>query len=189
MDPPTIRKGESRTSGPRPRRSQGHWRSWLARLHDTQEVTGSNPVWPTPTAAGISGGGGAFRPRHHRFSDESRPRRGRLRSFPTVSDRFFDAASASACPRLSLRGPIAPRRRRRRRDRRSPAGRASGPPLQPWSGRTHGRVRRRRPLRSRISTVPWPARSAPRRTRSCPLLPMVVTIPSPLAVAPRRTRS
>ena len=26
---------------------QGHWRSWLARLHDTQEVTGSTPVWPT----------------------------------------------------------------------------------------------------------------------------------------------
>lgn len=27
--------------------SLGHWRSWLARLHDTQEVTGSSPVWPT----------------------------------------------------------------------------------------------------------------------------------------------
>ena len=26
--------------------STGHWRSWLARLHDTQEVTGSSPVWP-----------------------------------------------------------------------------------------------------------------------------------------------
>ena len=25
---------------------KGHWRSWLARLYDTQEVTGSNPVWP-----------------------------------------------------------------------------------------------------------------------------------------------
>ena len=25
----------------------GHWRSWLARLYDTQEVTGSSPVWPT----------------------------------------------------------------------------------------------------------------------------------------------
>ena len=24
---------------------QVHWRSWLARLHDTQEVTGSSPVW------------------------------------------------------------------------------------------------------------------------------------------------
>lgn len=31
------------------RRSTGHWRSWLARLHDTQEVTGSSPVWPTFT--------------------------------------------------------------------------------------------------------------------------------------------
>ena len=28
-------------------RNSGHWRSWLARLYDTQEVTGSNPVWPT----------------------------------------------------------------------------------------------------------------------------------------------
>ena len=28
-------------------RLMGHWRSWLARLYDTQEVTGSNPVWPT----------------------------------------------------------------------------------------------------------------------------------------------
>lgn len=27
---------------------QGHWRSWLARLYDTQEVTGSSPVWPIP---------------------------------------------------------------------------------------------------------------------------------------------
>ena len=25
----------------------GDWRSWLARLHDTQEVTGSTPVSPT----------------------------------------------------------------------------------------------------------------------------------------------
>ncbi len=25
----------------------GDWRSWLARLHDTQEVTGSIPVSPT----------------------------------------------------------------------------------------------------------------------------------------------
>ena len=25
--------------------AQVHWRSWLARLHDTQEVTGSSPVW------------------------------------------------------------------------------------------------------------------------------------------------
>ena len=25
----------------------GRWRSWLARLHDTQEVTGSSPVRPT----------------------------------------------------------------------------------------------------------------------------------------------
>ena len=36
----------------------GHWRSWLARLHDTQEVTGSNPVWPTrlPPRASARGG-------------------------------------------------------------------------------------------------------------------------------------
>jgi hypothetical protein len=27
--------------------AQVHWRSWLARLHDTQEVTGSSPVWTT----------------------------------------------------------------------------------------------------------------------------------------------
>ncbi len=26
---------------------RGDWRSWLARLHDTQEVTGSTPVSPT----------------------------------------------------------------------------------------------------------------------------------------------
>ncbi len=25
----------------------GHWRSWLARLVDIEEVTGSSPVWPT----------------------------------------------------------------------------------------------------------------------------------------------
>ena len=24
-----------------------HWRSWLARLHDTEKVTGSSPVWST----------------------------------------------------------------------------------------------------------------------------------------------
>ena len=24
-----------------------HWRSWLARLHDTEKVTGSSPVWFT----------------------------------------------------------------------------------------------------------------------------------------------
>ena len=24
----------------------GHWRSWLARLVDIEEVTGSSPVWP-----------------------------------------------------------------------------------------------------------------------------------------------
>ena len=28
-----------------------HWRSWLARLHDTQEVTGSSPVWTIPQDA------------------------------------------------------------------------------------------------------------------------------------------
>ena len=30
----------------------GDWRSWLARLHDTQEVTGSIPVSPTTTDLG-----------------------------------------------------------------------------------------------------------------------------------------
>ena len=34
---------------------QGHWRSWLARLYDTQEVTGSSPVWPTSRTP-LSGG-------------------------------------------------------------------------------------------------------------------------------------
>lgn len=28
-------------------RLTGHWRSWLARLVDIEEVTGSSPVWPT----------------------------------------------------------------------------------------------------------------------------------------------
>ncbi len=28
-------------------KTPGRWRSWLARFHDTEEVTGSNPVRPT----------------------------------------------------------------------------------------------------------------------------------------------
>ncbi len=31
--------------------SPGDWRSWLARMHDTHEVTGSNPVSPTSMPA------------------------------------------------------------------------------------------------------------------------------------------
>ncbi len=48
--------------------AQGHWRSWLARLYDTQEVTGSSPVWPTDherspaTPAGLL----SFMPATHR---------------------------------------------------------------------------------------------------------------------------
>ncbi len=37
----------------------GHWRSWLARLYDTQEVTGSSPVWPTSKDGSRSSRGAA----------------------------------------------------------------------------------------------------------------------------------
>jgi hypothetical protein len=41
---------DRRTGGPPLRRYNarvtGHWRSWLARLVDIEEVTGSSPAWP-----------------------------------------------------------------------------------------------------------------------------------------------
>ena len=48
---PTVRgiKPSHRTKARRPHVSKvmGHWRSWLARLVDIEEVAGSSPAWPT----------------------------------------------------------------------------------------------------------------------------------------------
>ena len=40
-------------------RNLGHWRSWLARLVDIEEVSGSSPLWPIDTDS-VFAHGGAF---------------------------------------------------------------------------------------------------------------------------------
>src|SRR5690606_41580153 len=42
-----LQAGPLPPDGEASRENMGDWRSWLARMHDTHEVTGSNPVSPT----------------------------------------------------------------------------------------------------------------------------------------------
>ena len=45
----------ARLNSPHKSAALGDWRSWLARLLDMQEVTGSSPVSPSPAAFGPPG--------------------------------------------------------------------------------------------------------------------------------------